>query len=59
MNADASYCAIFDAARIADGPLCKLPLPERISSGTHSTWVSGAELQRWDTADAAAGAIGL
>jgi len=59
MNADASYCAIFDAARIADGPVCKLPLPERISSGTHSTWVSGAELQRWDTADAAAGAIGL
>ena len=41
MNADASYCVVFDAARIADGPVCKLQLPERISSGTHSTWASG------------------
>ena len=40
MNADASYCLVFDAARIADGPVCKLQLPERISSGTHSTWVA-------------------
>jgi carotenoid cleavage dioxygenase-like enzyme len=38
MAEDASYCLIFDAARVADGPVCKLPLPERISSGTHSTW---------------------
>jgi carotenoid cleavage dioxygenase-like enzyme len=48
MNDDASYCLIFDAARITDGPVCKLALPERISSGTHSTWVAGAELRRWD-----------
>jgi carotenoid cleavage dioxygenase-like enzyme len=48
MNADASYCLIFDATRLADGPLCKLQLPERISSGTHSTWVSGEQLRRWD-----------
>ena len=54
MNADASYCVIFDAARLADGPVCKLQLPERISSGTHSTWAPGAELRRWDTADSAA-----
>ncbi|BBZ60130.1 carotenoid oxygenase family protein [Mycolicibacterium monacense] len=47
MNDDASYCLVFDAARIADGPVCKLRLPERICSGTHSTWVSGAELRRW------------
>jgi carotenoid cleavage dioxygenase-like enzyme len=38
MTDDASYCLVFDAARVADGPVCKLPLPERISSGTHSTW---------------------
>jgi carotenoid cleavage dioxygenase len=31
MNADASDCLIFDAARLADGPLCKLQLPEGIS----------------------------
>jgi carotenoid cleavage dioxygenase len=59
MTADASYCLIFDAARLADGPVCKLQLPERISSGTHSTWVGGSALRRWRTADSAAEAIGL
>jgi carotenoid cleavage dioxygenase-like enzyme len=59
MNTDASYCLIFDAARVGDGPLCKLALPERISSGTHATWAPGAQLRRWHTADSPAGAIGL
>jgi carotenoid cleavage dioxygenase len=59
MNADASYCVIFDAARVADGPVCKLQLPERISSGTHSTWAPGAQLRRWNTAESAASAVGL
>ena len=59
MNDDASYCLVFDAARVADGPVCKLALPERISSGTHSTWAPGSELRRWRDTDTAAGAIGL
>ncbi|MFT4288751.1 carotenoid oxygenase family protein [Nocardioides sp.] len=59
MNADESYCLVFDAARLGDGPVCKLRLPERISSGTHSTWVDGSELRRWHTEDSAASAIGL
>jgi carotenoid cleavage dioxygenase len=59
MTADASYCLVFDAARVADGPICKLALPERISSGTHSTWAPGSELRRWRESDTAAGAIGL
>jgi carotenoid cleavage dioxygenase len=59
MNADASYCLVFDAARVADGPVCKLALPERISSGTHSTWAPGSELRCWQDADTAAAAIGL
>jgi len=59
MTADASYCLVFDAARVADGPVCKLALPERISSGTHSTWAPGSELRRWRDSDSAAGAIGL
>ena len=59
MNADASYCLVFDAARVADGPVCKLALPERISSGTHSTWAPGSQLRRWNHADSAAQAIGL
>ncbi|MCD2191966.1 carotenoid oxygenase family protein [Actinomycetospora endophytica] len=59
MNADASFCLVLDAARVADGPVCTLELPERISSGTHSTWADGRELRRWHTADTAAAAIGL
>jgi carotenoid cleavage dioxygenase-like enzyme len=59
MNADASYCLVFDAARVADGPVCKLALPERVSSGTHSTWAPGSQLRRWRTDDTAAAAIGL
>jgi carotenoid cleavage dioxygenase-like enzyme len=59
MNADASYCLVFDAARVGDGPVCKLALPERISSGTHSTWAAGSELRRWRDSDSAASAIGL
>ena len=59
MNADASYCLVFDAARIQDGPVCKLQLPERISSGTHSTWVAGANVRRWRETDSAAEAVGL
>jgi carotenoid cleavage dioxygenase len=59
MNADASYCLVFDAARVADGPVCKLALPERVSSGTHSTWAAGSELRRWQQTDSAAEAIGL
>ena len=59
MNADASYCLVFDAARVADGPVCNLALPERISSGTHSTWAPGSDLRRWRQTDSAAAAIGL
>ena len=59
MNADASYCLVFDAARLSDGPVCTLALPERVSSGTHATWAAGSELRRWKHADHAAAAIGL
>ena len=59
MNADASYCLVFEAARLADGPVCKLQLPERVSSGTHATWVSGSAVRRWHQMDSAADAIGL
>ena len=59
MNSDASYCLLFDAARLDDGPICKLRLPERISSGTHSTWVAGSALRRWQETDSAAEAVGL
>ena len=59
MGADASYAVVLDAARVADGPVCKLRLPERISSGTHSTWAPGSELRRWQQTDTAADAVAL
>lgn len=59
MNADASHCLVFDAARLGDGPVCTLALPERVSSGTHATWAAGSELRRWRQTDQAAAAIGL
>lgn len=59
VNADASYCLVFDAARVSDGPVCKIALPERVSSGTHATWAPGSDLRRWREADTPAAAIGL
>jgi len=44
LNADASFCVVYDAADPAAGPVCTLRLPERISSGTHATWADRAEL---------------
>ena len=44
MNDDASYCLVFDAARVADGPVVQTAAAERISSGTHSTWAPLADL---------------
>lgn len=51
MNRDLSECLVFDAQRLADGPLARIRLPERISSGTHSTWAAGAEIPGWRTTD--------
>ena len=44
MNADASECQIFDASAIDRGPIARLLLPERISSGTHACWAPAASL---------------
>ena len=35
---DRSECQIFDAARVADGPIARVALPARIASGTHACW---------------------
>lgn len=44
MNTDTSECQVFDAAAIDRGPICRLRLPERISSGTHACWIPGSSL---------------
>jgi carotenoid cleavage dioxygenase-like enzyme len=41
---DRSDCAVFDATRLADGPIATVRLPERISSGTHAYWAPAADL---------------
>lgn len=42
---DRSECHLFDAARIADGPVARIALPERISHGTHACWAPGTALR--------------
>ncbi|WP_062433809.1 carotenoid oxygenase family protein [Herbidospora daliensis] len=59
MNHDRSECLIFDAARVADGPLARIRLPERISSGTHATWAPGHTIPGWGTAESPERAVGL
>jgi carotenoid cleavage dioxygenase len=44
---DRSECLVFAAQRVCDGPIARIRLPERISSGTHSTWAPGASLPGW------------
>lgn len=40
-----SECLIVDARHIADGPLCRIRLPHKISSGTHATWAGRADIE--------------
>ncbi|MEZ7237531.1 carotenoid oxygenase family protein [Rhodococcus sp. GXMU-t2271] len=59
MNRDRSECLVFDAQRPADGPLARIRLPERVSSGTHSTWAAGSDLPGWRDADRAGDVLNL
>ncbi|TWP48464.1 apocarotenoid-15,15'-oxygenase [Lentzea tibetensis] len=48
VNRDLSECLIFDAADVSAGPVARIRLPERVSSGTHSTWAPGALITGWE-----------
>mgnify|MGYP001988634831 CR=1 FL=1 len=41
---DESHCEIFDADDPTVGPIARVKLPERISSGTHATWAPASQL---------------
>ncbi|MGI8755307.1 MAG: carotenoid oxygenase family protein [Acidimicrobiales bacterium] len=41
---DRSECLVLDGRRISDGPVARLRLPERISSGTHAAWAPAPAL---------------
>lgn len=57
VNRDVSECLVLDAANVADGPIARIRLPQRISSGTHATWAAGDELPGWGEVDRAADAV--
>ena len=42
---DRSECVVLDARDLAAGPVCRILLPHRISSGTHAWWADGASLE--------------
>lgn len=39
-NTGTSECIVVDAKRLADGPVCRIALPHKISSGTHAHWAA-------------------
>ena len=47
MNDDRSECLVFDAARLVAGPIARMALPERISSGTHCAWAQPPAISGW------------
>ncbi|MEM1380470.1 MAG: carotenoid oxygenase family protein [Pseudomonadota bacterium] len=44
MNENRSECVVLDAKDITAGPVARIILPHRISSGTHTAWASHTEL---------------
>ena len=40
-----SECILIDAKKFDEGPVCRIILPHRISSGTHATWASGDDIR--------------
>jgi carotenoid cleavage dioxygenase len=42
----ASFVTVFDAHDIAQGPVARIRLPQRVPHGFHATWVSAERLAR-------------
>jgi carotenoid cleavage dioxygenase len=45
-NQGGSECVILDAKDIIKGPICRIALPHKISSGTHAVWAGRDMLKR-------------
>jgi carotenoid cleavage dioxygenase-like enzyme len=43
-NTGTSECILLDAAHIEDGPVCRIALPHKLCSGTHSCWADRTRL---------------
>lgn len=46
-KAKRSECVLLDAKDIEAGPVCRIMLPHKISSGTHACWASGEEIRQY------------
>ncbi len=45
-NRGTSECLLIDCKRFAEGPVCRIALPHKISSGTHAHWADRTALRR-------------
>jgi carotenoid cleavage dioxygenase len=45
-NKGTSECVLIDCKDFAAGPVCRIALPHKISSGTHATWVDSETLEK-------------
>ncbi len=45
MREDCSECVILDARDITQGPIARIMLPHRMSSGTHAVWAEAEEFE--------------
>jgi carotenoid cleavage dioxygenase len=46
VNEDRSEAVLIDATDLEAGPVCRIILPHRISSGTHATWAHGEDIRK-------------
>jgi len=46
VNEDRSEAVLIDARDFEAGPVCRVILPHRISSGTHATWAHGEDIRK-------------
>jgi carotenoid cleavage dioxygenase-like enzyme len=44
-NTQRSECLLIDSKHFADGPVCRIELPHKLCSGTHSCWANGADVR--------------
>ena len=45
-NRGRSECVLIDCKKLDAGPVCRIALPHKISSGTHSHWVERTVLEQ-------------
>lgn len=44
-NTGTSECILIDAARLEEGPVCRIALPHKLCSGTHACWAPRDQLR--------------